>query len=371
MVRAPVRDAGNDMNGAAQPEPTLLQVEDLSKSFGATTVLRTVSLRVREGEILSLLGPSGCGKSTLLRVIAGLEQAEAGAVYFGERRIDSVPVHERGFGLMFQDFALFPHRTVGQNVAFGPRMQNLPRREIEGRVVETLSIVGLQGYANRTIFELSGGERQRVALARSLAARPRLLLLDEPLGALDRTLRERLTEDLRQILKAQRMTSIYVTHDQVEAFAVGDTIALMNAGEIVQRGTPAEVYQCPCSAFAARFLGLNNLVDARIVAHSPSTAQVSTALGEINVPRDPPRSLVDDVLLLVRPEAATIKTEDVMHVIQGTVLRRTFRGSSERVVLRHASGVELELDLPAGYATENQTITVGLRPEAMTLVPKS
>src|SRR3954447_9115367 len=229
----------------------LLETHDISKSFGATPVLYGITFGVAAGEIVALLGPSGCGKSTLLRIIAGLEPEYRGSVVFAGEAIDAVPVYRRGFGLMFQDFALFPHRTVGENIAFGPRMQRLDREHIRQRVAEALDLVGLNGYGNRTIFELSGGERQRVALARALAPRPRLLLLDEPLGALDRTLREHLTGELQTIIKRAGTTSIYVTHDQVEAFAVADRIVLMNAGAIVQSGTPADVYQQPASAFAA------------------------------------------------------------------------------------------------------------------------
>src|SRR5919199_1578301 len=238
----------------------LLDARSITKSFGDTTVLRGVTFGAAESEIVALLGPSGCGKSTLLRIIAGLEQEYTGTVIFDGRALDAIPVHRRGFGLMFQDFALFPHRTVGQNVAFGPRMQGLDRREIDRRVDETLELVGLRAYRNRTIFELSGGERQRVALARSLAPQPRLLMLDEPLGALDRTLRERLTGELRAIIKAVGLTSVYVTHDQVEAFAVADRIVLMDRGQIVQSGSPIEVYCHPANRFAAQFLGLNNLL---------------------------------------------------------------------------------------------------------------
>ena len=352
----------------------LLEAREITKTFGATVAVRNVSLSAADGEIVALLGPSGCGKSTLLRVIAGLEHDYGGSVLIEGRPIDAVPVHKRGFGLMFQDFALFPHRTVGENVAFGPRMQGLSRTEIDDRVAGTLEMVGLAGYGNRSIFELSGGERQRVALARSLAPRPRLLLLDEPLGALDRTLRERLTEELRTIIKHVGITSIYVTHDQVEAFAVADRIALMNAGEVVQSGAPAEVYRHPGSPFAARFLGLNNLVPGQsagveVTPAGATLSRIETRLGPLHIAVEPPLPTGEHVLVLIRPEAAVPALAMPINQVTGIVTQRTFRGASERITLRHGSGVELELDVEAGLLPPGGEMRLGLRPAAMTIVP--
>jgi ABC-type Fe3+/spermidine/putrescine transport system ATPase subunit len=253
-------------------------------------------------------------------------------------------------------------------------MQRLARDEITRRVAETLELVGLPGYGGRTIFELSGGERQRVALARALAPRPRLLLLDEPLGALDRTLRERLTEELRVIIQRLGTTSIYVTHDQVEAFAVAGRIALMNAGEIVQTGTPAEVYRYPKNRFAARFLGLNNLIEATVLGPrraAESVTVVRTALGELHVSGEAMPAATDhQVTLLIRPEAAAPAGSGAPNVVQGRIIRRTFRGGIERVVMRHTSGVELELDTPAGELTGDGEQAIALRPVALTLLPE-
>ncbi len=350
----------------------LLETQTISKSYDRQQVLQNVSLQVAAGEIVCLLGPSGCGKSTLLRVIAGLEQEYSGAVLFDGRPIDRVPVHQRGFGLMFQDFALFPHRRVGENIAFGLRMQRLPRPEIERRVDEMLQLVGLPRYARRTIFELSGGERQRVALARSLAPAPKLLMLDEPLGALDRTLRERLTDDLRQIIKRVGLTSMYVTHDQVEAFAIADRVMLMNHGEIVQSGAPADVYRQPATIFVAKFLGLNNLLEAQpVTSHQhvpPFTATMvtmETAIGQLTVPttsKIEPRTVV-----LIRPEAAGLVTQGAINIVEGQVVRETFRGSTRRIVLRHGSGIELELDVDAAGSV-GEHIRLSLQPEQLTLI---
>ena len=251
----------------------LLEISHVSKSYPGLPVLHDLSLTADEGEIVCLLGPSGCGKSTLLRIVAGLETPDAGQVAFDGQDLAGVPPHRRHFGLMFQDYALFPHKDVAGNVAFGLRMARLPASEISARVAEMLALVGLSGYEQRRVTELSGGEQQRVALARSLAPGPRLLMFDEPLGALDRALREQLMNDLRAILKQVCVTALYVTHDQEEAFAIGDRVAIMRArpdlgegGRIEQIGTPQEVYRQPANAYVARFLGFLNLIDGTVAA---------------------------------------------------------------------------------------------------------
>src|SRR5512139_30103 len=220
----------------------LLEVLHLSKTFDDKLILDDVSLEITANEIVCLLGPSGCGKTTLLRLITGLETADRGTITFDERDVQAIPVHQRNFGLMFQDFALFPHKNVWHNVIFGLRMQNLPAGQIHQLGHAALDMVGLSGFEKRDVHQLSGGERQRVALARSLAPQPQVLLLDEPLGALDRQLREELMIELRRILKTAQLTSVYVTHDQAEAFAVADRVAVMSAGRIEQMDTPPNIY---------------------------------------------------------------------------------------------------------------------------------
>lgn len=223
--------------------------------YGSTTAVAGVDLQVRRGEVVALLGPSGCGKSSLLRAVAGLEPLSAGELTWDGTDMTGVPVHRRNFGLMFQDGQLFPHRDVAGNVAYGLQMARTPRGEQRDRVAELLDLVGLAEHATRPITALSGGEQQRVALARALAPRPRLLLLDEPLSALDRALRERLVTELHDILRAAGTTALYVTHDHDEAFTVADRVALMRTGQIVQTGTPAELWDHPVDTEAARFLG--------------------------------------------------------------------------------------------------------------------
>lgn len=232
----------------------ILEVDAVSKRFGPTLALDSVNLELSAGEVVAILGPSGCGKSTLLRVIAGLETPDTGSLRWEGDDITTTPTHERHFGFMFQGYALFPHRSVGRNVAFGLEMAHLPRAEIEQRTAEALTWVGLDGFADRPIEGLSGGEQQRVALARTLAPGPRLVMLDEPLGALDRRLRERLVDDIRRLLAERSATALYVTHDHDEAAAVSDRVAIMRAGRIVQIGALAEIRANPVDEWVADFV---------------------------------------------------------------------------------------------------------------------
>ena len=345
-----------------------LDVRQIGKSFDGAPVLRGVSFAVGEGEIMALLGPSGCGKSTLLRIIAGLEQADGGGVSLGGRDLAGLAVHERGFGLMFQDWALFPHRSVAENIAFGLRMQRRPRAEIAARVAEMLATVGLAGYGGRSVLALSGGERQRVALARSLAPRPRLLMLDEPLGSLDRTLRERLTGEIREIIRAAGVTAVYVTHDQVEAWAVADRLVLLRAGAVAQIGTPQQLYGQPASAFVAQFLGLTNLLEVGAAGADAGGPWVETSLGRLAL-RPGTALPAAGSLLLIRPEAARAPRSGAPNQLAGVIERATFRGGNVRVLLRHTSGTLLELDLgPDQDADVGSVITVGLEPASLSLI---
>ncbi len=230
----------------------MLEVRGLTKRFGSTIALDEVDLVVPTGEIRALLGPSGSGKSTLLRMIAGLDQPDAGLITWDGVDLSATPPHLRRFGFMFQSYALFPHRTVRENVAFGLRMMSHP--DVEGRTDEALGWVGMEHFADRSVTDLSGGEQQRVALARTLAPSPRLVMLDEPLGALDRRLRERLTGEVRELLEQRGATAIYVTHDHDEAEAVSDRATIMRAGRVLQTGTMAEIRSRPSSAWVADFV---------------------------------------------------------------------------------------------------------------------
>jgi thiamine transport system ATP-binding protein len=244
---------------------SVLRVDAVTVRFGGKAALDGARLEVADGEVVALLGPSGSGKSTLLRVVAGLQRPDSGRVLLAGQDATAVPPHRRGIGVVFQDQALFHHRDVWGNVAFGLRMRDAPREEIELRVSELLELVGLSGFERRAIATLSGGERQRVALARALAPEPRVLLLDEPLGSLDRPLRGRLLADLDRIFDSLGVTALYITHDLAEAFALGDQVAILREGQVVQTGTPDEVWACPASEEIARFLGLVNVRDGVVI----------------------------------------------------------------------------------------------------------
>ncbi len=350
----------------------MLKVCGVGKVFGEAWALREVGFEVGEGEVLCLLGPSGCGKTTLLRIVAGLEQADGGQVFLKGVDLSGTPVHRRGIGFVFQEYALFPHKDVGGNVAFGLRMARLPRARVKRRVREALERVGLGGFERRAIHELSGGEQQRVALARSLAPRPRLLLLDEPLGSLDRALREQLTDELRHMLKAIGLTALYVTHDQGEAFALGDRVAVMRQGRIEQIGPPEAVYQRPANPFVARFLGMDNLLPGQIV--DAASGRVKTILGELQVHPSPtpqfPNSLPPTTVLL-RPEAARLAdgTGEEVNLLHGRVLERSFRGAHYRLLVRHDSGTKLVFHLAQGQAPSvGDEISLCLRPQSINLL---
>lgn len=239
----------------------MLQIRGVTVAFDKVIALDAVDLTAESGSTTVVMGPSGCGKSTLLRVVAGLQRPDSGQVSWIGQPLDAVPPHERGFGLMFQDYALFPHRSAGANVAFGLRMAGWEKASIHARVHEMLDLVGLGRYADRSVGNLSGGEQQRIALARALAPSPDLLMLDEPIGALDRDLRSQLMVEMREIFRGLELTVVYVTHDQHEAFGLADHIAVMRAGRIVRSSTPEDLWRNPGSAFTARFIGHDNVID--------------------------------------------------------------------------------------------------------------
>lgn len=349
---------------------SLLELRDLHKSYPDGWTLTDVSFTVEQGEIVCLLGPSGCGKTTLLRLIAGLETPDSGQVLVDGEDVTHTPPHLRGFGLMFQEYALFPHKDVFGNVAFGLRMKGLNRREVAARVAEALALVGLEGFERRDVNQLSGGERQRVALARSLAPHPRLLMLDEPLGALDRNLRERLLDELPAILHRAGVTAITVTHDQEEAFALADRVVLMRDGRVVQVGAPEEVYRKPASAWVARFLGLTNLLPARVTEGGVETAIGKLVIGDRGLGARNYESLIPNPQSLIRPEAARLG-EDGPNTLHGVVIERSFRGGYYRVRIRHASGQELAFDFPVGtrLPAVGEAIVLSLDPAALALLP--
>jgi spermidine/putrescine transport system ATP-binding protein len=317
----------------------MLDLIDIHKTYEGRPLLDGVSLRVEEGETVCLLGPSGSGKSTLLRIAAGLEKPDAGSVLWDGAEITRTPAHRRGFGLMFQDYALFPHLNVAENVAFGLRMQNLSEDRIRRETAEALKQVGLEGFARRRTGDLSGGEQQRVALARALAPRPRLLMLDEPLGALDRALREQLTMDLRRLLRELRIPSLYVTHDQEEAFVVARRVALLHQGRIVQSGAPEELVARPATKWTADFLGLGNVLHGRVQSLRP--LRVETRLGEFEAEcGGTPPAAEEGGWILLRPGGGTLRKGKwpASGGIRGVVDEAFRRGDLYRILLRCDGG---------------------------------
>lgn len=344
---------------------TGLRVEKISKAFDGAQALRGVSLEVARGAITAVLGPSGCGKTTLLNIIAGLTPPDEGAVFWDDEPLADLPPHQRSFGLMFQEFALFPHMNVAQNIAFGLRMQGLNEDDIQARVTEMLNRVRLRGYERRSVDTLSGGERQRVALARALAPRPRLLMLDEPLGALDRTLREQLLLELPQLLRQLQQTALYVTHDQEEAFAFADCIAIMNEGRVEQVGTPEQIYGRPASAFVARFLGMENLLKSR-VGRCAGKRCLKTPIGDI--PYD--HAAQGDLQVLLRPDRVRIGSDGAF-ALEGKLIERSFRGPFVRVVVE-INGERLTFDVPVREPIPplGETVMLSFDPEeALQVLP--
>ncbi len=292
-----------------------IAVEGVTVRFGDNAALRSVSLAIEPGELLLLLGPSGCGKSTLLRTIAGFVTPDAGRVLFDGADVTRVPPHERQIGMVFQSFALFPHLSVGENVAFGLREQRRPSSEINERVERALSDVKMGGFAARRVDQLSGGEQQRVALARALVTRPRCLLLDEPLSNLDAGLRHSMREEIRRVCKEHGLTTLYVTHDQKEALAIADRLAVMKTGKLEQLGAPWEVYRAPRSRSVATFLGETNLLSARVVGREDNALRVriSGADGyenalELLAEARPGFDVGANVLLSIRPECLRLSS---------------------------------------------------------------
>jgi thiamine transport system ATP-binding protein len=311
---------------------TLLTLQAATVRLGGRTVLDAVDLAVAEHETVCVLGPSGSGKSTLLRTVAGLQPLDGGRVLLDGRDQAGVPVHRREVGLMFQDHQLFPQRDVAANVAFGLRMRGTAKAERDVRVKELLELVGLPGAGARSVAALSGGEQQRVALARALAPRPRLLMLDEPLGQLDRSLRERLVVELRELFARLGTTVLAVTHDQGEAFALADRVVVMRQGRIAQTGTPLQVWQRPADAFVARFLGFENVVEARVDGQ-----RAHTPWGTVPVPEDSPQGPCS---LLVRP--AGVRLVPAGEGLRCTVAARTFKGTHVTVHLQPDDAPRLE-----------------------------
>ncbi|MFZ9836994.1 MAG: ABC transporter ATP-binding protein [Opitutaceae bacterium] len=333
-----------------------IELDGVGKRYGAVTAVREVHLTIAAGEFLTLLGPSGCGKTTLLRMIAGFEAPTAGRIRLGGEDITAVPPHQRPVNQVFQGYALFPHLTVRGNVAFGLRMRGVAPAELERRVGEALVLVSLEGLGERFPHELSGGQRQRVAVARAVVCRPQVLLLDEPFSALDAKLRQSMRAELQALQRRLGMTFVLVTHDQDEALALSDRIAVVNAGALEQVGSPREIYHRPATAFVADFVGHANLIPAERLGWTAARVGVRLAGGvELEVPAEHWPAGRSSTRAVVRPEQVVLRPwrGDDRPVGRGRVTAVEFRGDREllQVALRDGGGLTLTAVQPGGEGT--------------------
>ncbi len=315
-----------------------LETKGLTKSYGTTVALHPTDLRVQKGEFLTLLGPSGSGKTTLLQMISGLTEPTGGRLFLDGIDKTEVPAGERGIGMVFQSYALFPHLSVSENVAYPLRMRKMPKAQMPDAVRDALGMVKMESYANRYPHELSGGQQQRVALARCFVYRPSIILLDEPLGALDKKLREHMQLEIRKLHRELEATFIYVTHDQEEALTLSDRICLMNQAHIEQIGTPEEIYDQPCSRFAADFIGHSNILDGHVTAGEEGPLQFRVGIQSVPLPSGSLAAVQNGpIALLVRPEHAHL-TEAAEGHICGNVAEVVFTGSDLRILVDIGSG---------------------------------
>ena len=317
----------------------MLELRDIYKTYDDQPLMRGISLKVNASETICLLGASGSGKSTLLRIIAGLELPDSGQVMWDGQDLITTPAHLRDFGLVFQDYALFPHLDVFENLAFGLKMKSWVKVDIEKRINEVLNLVDMNNFKHRKVTDLSGGEQQRIALARALAPRPRMLMFDEPLGALDRALREDLLSQLRAILHKTQIPAIYVTHDQEEAFTIADRVLMLHSGQIVREGTPTEVWTSPGSAWAAGFLGLGNVIEGVCRSRDVKLKMwnIASAFGNFAVKCGHKHRLGDNVNLLLRSPQF-----DDGSVVQGRIADVIFQQDRFKVILENGLIVYLQ-----------------------------
>jgi spermidine/putrescine ABC transporter ATP-binding subunit len=347
-----------------------LALAGIVRRFGPVTALAGIDLAVRKGELLTILGPSGSGKTTLLKVVAGFEIPDEGEVFLGSRRITTAPPARRDIGMVFQNYALFPHMTVAQNIAFPLEMRKIPRAECARRVAEALALVDLPGLGERLPRQLSGGQQQRAALARAIVFGPRLLLLDEPFGALDRKLREQMQLEVRRLQRQLGVTALFVTHDQEEALILSDRIAVMEQGRIVQLGTPQEVYRRPASRFVAGFIGESNLFHARVVA--PGDAVLDAGI-RLPLPAGPPPEGAE-IGVMLRPERPRPVTDRgaADSVFAGEVVETVYLGETVKYRIRLDPGLEIVVRWPFREAGDSLQVgdrtTVGWKREDLHVV---
>lgn len=345
-------------------------LENLYKQFGTITAVDDVSLQVESGLLVCLLGPSGCGKTTTLRMIGGFEEPTRGRILIGDDDVTVVPPYSRPTAMVFQSYALFPHMTIYENVAYGLRARRVPKADIERRVQEVITLMELQGQEKKSPPQLSGGQQQRVALARALVIRPKVLLFDEPLSNLDAQLRVRMRTEIRSVQRQLGITSVYVTHDQEEAFSISDRVAIMNKGRLVQLGTPRELYRQPADRFVAEFVGLSNIVSAELAESNAEGATVRV-FGSTIRSRRPPNDADRPVSLVLRPEALRIGAQEDGGV-PAHVLTLAFLGPLARYTVAVQDGTVLTVDLhnpgPEQFFPEGTAVSLRLPSEVPALL---
>jgi len=352
---------------------TTIRLDNVSRSFGAVRAVDHVSATIEEGRLFTLLGPSGCGKTTLLRMIAGFCDVEAGSIWFGERRIDALPAHHRNTGMVFQNYAIFPNLTVAGNVAYGLRARKVDPADIRARVEKALERVRLPGYGSRWPHELSGGQLQRVAIARVLVIEPAVLLFDEPLSNLDAQLRTQMRVEIRQLQQSLGLTTIYVTHDQEEALAISDRIAILRSGKIEQVGSPQEIYQRPNTAFVAEFLGGANLLPGTIGTFDGEKTEVASCGTTILVDRKP-GSAGQEVFVSIRPEALRLANGSDGPVLRAKLVMREFLGQIQRLHAALPDGTQIRVSTLGGAhlpATTGADLALAYDPAQIIVYPRS
>ncbi len=326
-----------------------LRIENLYKSYGNVQVLKGINLKVEQGEFLSLLGPSGCGKTTLLRIISGLTNLTSGNMYVEGKEISNLPTYKRNNGMVFQNYALFPHMTVWQNIAFGLKMHHVPKEEIKSRTQKALEMIHLENLGSRYPKELSGGQQQRVALVRALVLNPTLLLLDEPLCNLDAKLRKEMRIEIRRIQKELKITTIFVTHDQEEALSMSDQIAVINEGCIEQIGTPEDLYNHPCSRFVANFIGNTNLFTCTLKSQEESEITGLYGVVKVKAFNTEQKKISGEFSLSVRPDRVTIGRNVIegKNNLKGTIRTKVYLGSLVRFIIKDCNDNEISAEVPS------------------------
>ena len=343
-----------------------LSFEGLGKSYGEVEVVRDVSLTIAEGEFVSLLGPSGCGKTTILRMVAGLVEPSRGRILIGRDDVTTLPPNKRGLGLVFQSYALFPHMTVADNVAYGLTVKRMPKAEAYQKAEQGLELVGLKGFGNRLPSELSGGQQQRVAVARAIVLEPEVLLLDEPLSNLDAKLRRHVREEIRQIQQRLGLTAVYVTHDQEEAMAVSDRIIVMKNAEIAQAGTPHDLYERPASAFIADFIGDANLLPAEVVGADEGT-RLRLLDQDLTLPMA--SDLRGAVRIVLRPHQVRLSAEATPGTLPAVVTYAAYLGNQIQYTLASEAGEIFAVAAPVARPFgKGDHVFVGWNPQDLRLV---